>query len=262
MLINSKEGKCVQARLLEWYAQIASHSKIFIKNFNKKRVEILLKKIILMLNVNKLNKLDLSIFAFSPLFYFVIIFSAEFHEKIQDMFTHVAHIKVLISSWQFILKKKDSNPALLPEIRQLINIVELNASLRCSDPPAVSRPCEDPHYDHHDWQSHTEHNTADGEVDRTIRDGGRNQILSKGRVFKQKGRSEVQKHLAAPFFGVYLTPPLPVVVLHLQGCHQSDVAASVANQLISGRDHQRDITQLLFIQSSCCIDFLFYCFSS
>lgn len=70
--------------------------KYLSKTFEQKKG----RDFILMLNVNKVNKLDLGIFAFSPLFFFysVLIFSAEFHEKIQNMFTHVAHIKVLILS--------------------------------------------------------------------------------------------------------------------------------------------------------------------
>lgn len=173
------------------------------------------------------------------------------------MYTNLPFIKKrqcagVCLSLQFISKSRETLLTARNNTRtdqQSINILELDASCRWSGPLMVSSPCEQSHYDHHDRQSHTDHNAADGEVDWTINDRWRNQILGKGRVFEQKGRREVQKDHPGVFFGVYLTPPLLVVVLPLEVCHQSDVAASVANQFIPAQDHQRNITQLSFITS-------------
>lgn len=141
-------------------------------------------------------------------------------------------IKMLPWNWksrEIVLKAKKNRYS----DQRSVNFLDLDASCRCFGPLSVFFPSVDSHYDHHDWQSHTEHNTADGQLDWTNRVSWKSRWIF--RIFKQKGRCEVQKRGAAVFCGVHLTPPLPVVVFPLEFYEQSDVAAIATNQLVPVR---------------------------
>lgn len=137
-------------------------------------------------------------------------------------------------------------------LEQSIHFLKLYSSCKCFGPLTASSPCEESHYDHHDWQSHTEHDAADGQFYWTPHGGWISQILGSGMIFKQKGCREVQKRHPAVFCGRHLTPQLPVLVFPLELCDQSGVAASAPNQLVPAqrRGRQRNMTQLLFISTT------------
>lgn len=119
------------------------------------------------------------------------------------------------------------------QIQLTVHLLKFDVSCRCFGQMfTVCSPCEQSHYEHHDRESYTEHNAADGQLDWTMHGSWRSQIWHSGRILEQKDGSEVLKHRPSVFWGDHLAPPSPVAVFSLEFGDQSDVAAWLPPDLI------------------------------
>lgn len=112
----------------------------------------------------------------------------------------------------------------------LDNFLDIGLEFRDVGIHTVSSPGEDSHCDDHEGQNHTQNNTTDGQLDRTVslRRGTHTHTF----FMEQEGGRKLLYDGHAVFCGFHLTSPLPVVVLLFELNYQSDVAGCRVSQFV------------------------------